>query len=153
MDSVNGVSANYGDYVQRAVKRNTLEQAADARQNGRPLDTGQLQSSNQQIRNDARETGVELYSQQMLKQSYQTYANTSTNGASGSNDGDADDNNRGVYSLNAENVNNTLQTARSRALGVAAYSRFSDGDSDDGNRPSRPSNPGGPAITPVDKYV
>ena len=87
MNDLNGVN-NYLDMVQLATMRNTLYQVTQASPAEQPLDYSQLQQSNQQLRQNARETGVELYSQVLQKQMLETYANTSENTNSTNNTND-----------------------------------------------------------------
>lgn len=119
MNIINGSSQQYVDLVQQATRRNTVTQVVDAKQNGTRVDFEQVQSSNQQIRETARETGVELYSQSLTKQAFETYVNTSSNMASNSTN--TDNNSSNVYTFDPKEVNDTLQSAQKRAVGVALY--------------------------------
>jgi len=77
MNTVNGTNSNtYLNLVQQATKRNTLTHVTDAKQSGQTVDVEQLQSSNQSLRDSARETGVTLYSQQLQKQAFDYLAET-----------------------------------------------------------------------------
>lgn len=154
--SVSNVSG--GDYlnmVQRATRLNTVNEVANARQSGQAPDMEQLQASNQQVRDTARETGVALYSQNLAKQTVETYtktteqmnsssATTTTSAASSSTT------ENGVYTFDSAAVNDALQTTQKRALGVALYENLNDQAT---QRPefSRPDN--GPVVLPVNVYV
>jgi len=77
MNALNGVN-NYLDTVQLATMRNTLYQVTQASPAEQPLDYSQLQQSNQQLRQNSRETGVELY-EHMSTSENTDFANTPTN--------------------------------------------------------------------------
>ena len=146
----------YLDLVQQATRRNTLQQVAEAQQSGQPLDVDAVKLSNQALRDSARETGVELYSQQLVKQQFETYASASANAAdnnqastTGSSQSSSE-NSASVWTYDAANVNEALQTAQQRALGVSVYERMQEaGDNFDGYNPVNR-----PVIQPVfDVYV
>ncbi len=141
MNTLNGVN-NYLDMVQLATMRNTLYQVTQASPAEQPLDYSQLQQSNQQLRQNARETGVELYSQVLQKQMLETYANTSENTNSTNN---TNDSSSSVYTFDAGNVNETLEMAQQRAFGVALYEHMS--TSENTEFANTPTN------TPVSVYV
>ncbi|MCW8930506.1 MAG: hypothetical protein OQL19_09740 [Gammaproteobacteria bacterium] len=125
MNAVDGAGvSNYLSVVQQATKRNTLSQVIDAKQSGQTVDVEQLQSSNQVLRDTARETGVVLYTQQLQKQAFETYVNTSQNNSY--NTTANDDKGSDVYTFDAAQVNDNLQTVQKRALGVAYYENLSD---------------------------
>lgn len=139
MNSISGVGNNsYFDPVQKTTRRSTLNQIADAKQSGNPVDKEQIQSSNQDIRDSARETGVALYSQKIVKQSFETYANASSNNANSSADSDNTANDG--YTFDPEKVNDAVQTAQKRALGISLYE-------------NQENKPDGPTPKPVDISV
>ena len=149
MDAVNGSSSNtYLNLVQQATRRNTLTQVIDAKQSGNPVDVEQLQSSNQALRDTARETGVSLYSQQLQKQAVETYTNTSQN-TSYDTSSDDDKNSSDVYTFDASTVNAASQTVQKRTLAVAAYINLAQNQNDQQNR----SEFGNPFVQPVNVYV
>ena len=143
MNTVAGVGNNYLDMVQMATRRNTLVHVAQASQAGTPLDVALVQSSNQQLRENARETGVELYTQNLQMRAVETYTNGNSNNASTNNN--TDDSSSGIYTFDASQVNETLQMAQRRAVGVAAYENLS-------NQAERPDFVR-PATNPVNVYV
>ncbi|GEM_PF-1824285 len=132
----------YLDLVQQATRRNTLQQVAEAQQSGQPLDVDTVKLSNQALRDSARETGVELYSQQLVKQQFETYASASANASDNSqaSSNGSSESSSSVWTYDAANVNEALQTAQQRALGVSVYERlYEAGDNVDGFDPvSRP---------------
>jgi hypothetical protein len=149
MNSVNETNVqNYLNVVQQTSKRNTLTQVADAKQSGNPVDAEQLQSSNKELRASARETSVTLFSQQLQKQAFETYANTSENNTNNT-DSDDEKNSSDVYTFDASKANDTLQTVQQRTLAVAAYENQSEGRS---NTPDYP-DLNKPSPQPVNVYV
>ena len=138
MDSVSALgSNNYVDMLQKATRRNTLQYVADARQSGEPVDVDSVRLSNQELRDSARETGVELYSQQLKKSQFETYVNASNNNSSESTN--SDDNTNSVSTFDASQVNSLLQTAQRRTVGVAMYENLQESrDNAGGFNPSRP---------------
>ena len=150
MNVVNGSSANtYLNLVQQATKRNTLTQVADAKQSGQPVNVEQLQASNQALRDSARETGVTLYSQQLQKQAFETYANTSQNVSYDTRSNDENDSSE-VYTLDASKVSDAAQTVQQRTLAVAAYEKLE--ESRGGSQANRPDF-NNPSTQPVNVYV
>ena len=123
MNTISSAGNNYLDMVQKATKRNTLSSVSQAQQSGQPLDTEQVQQSNQQIKDTARETGVELYSLNIQKQTVETYTNANNNNTS--TDNNTDDDSSNVYTFDASSANETVQTAQQRAVGVAVYQNLS----------------------------
>ncbi|WP_198262904.1 hypothetical protein [sulfur-oxidizing endosymbiont of Gigantopelta aegis] len=158
MNAISGTSSDYLNLVQGATRRNTVTQVVDAKQTGKPVDVEQLQASNQQIRDSARETGVALYSQSLQKQAVETYTKASENapsyttGSDSSSDSSSiysdtySSDNSNVYTFDAAAVNNGLQTVQKRALGVALYENLSAGS---GNAPTNDR----PTTLPVNVYV
>jgi hypothetical protein len=148
MNAISGSGSDYLNLVRRATRQNTVTQVADAKQTGNTVDVEQLQASNQQIRDSARETGVALYAQNLQKQSVETYAKTAENTPSyttGSSDSSSDNNGDKVYTFDAAAVNEGLQTVQNRARGVALYENLSDGlGNGSGERP---------VTLPVNVYV
>ena len=128
----------YLDLVQQATRRNTLQHVAEAQQSGQPLDVDAVKLSNQALRDSARETGVELYSQQLVKQQFETYASASANASDNSQTSgtESSESSSSVWTYDAANVNEALQTAQQRALGVSVYERLYEArDSFDGYNP------------------
>ncbi|MCU7835908.1 MAG: hypothetical protein KZQ83_11745 [gamma proteobacterium symbiont of Taylorina sp.] len=147
MNSVSSVySSNYLDMVHQATRRNTLTQVVDAKQSGNSVDVEKLQQSNQELRDNARETGVELYSQKLTKQAFETYANAAQNTPDYSNTNSSSDSSESssVYSFDAQQVNDMRQTAQKRAFAASYYD----------NQTSQP-QPAEPdfATRPVSVYV
>ncbi len=128
--------------VQQATRYNTLSTVAQARQSGATVDVEQLQTSNQQLRNDAREVGVQLYSQQLVKQQVETYSNASS---SNNNASSNDDTTSSVYTFDAAAVNDNLQMAQKRSLGVQLYENL--------NTQEQPDFTTRPVTLPVNVYV
>ncbi|NOQ80432.1 MAG: hypothetical protein GQ546_13660 [Gammaproteobacteria bacterium] len=122
MNTIDSNSQAYVNLVQKSVHANSLNQVAEAKQAGDPVDVEQLHQSNQFIRDTARETGVELYSQQLKKQSFETYVESSQQL---NEDEEENSSNDLVYTYNPQVVNDSLQTAQKRALGVSLYENLS----------------------------
>ncbi|MCU7940593.1 MAG: hypothetical protein KZQ64_05500 [gamma proteobacterium symbiont of Bathyaustriella thionipta] len=59
MNTVDSSSNTYPGMLQQAARRKTVTQVVDAKQSGSPVNVEQVQLSNQQLRVDARELGVE----------------------------------------------------------------------------------------------
>ncbi len=118
MNTINSNSQTYVNLVQKSVHANSLNKVAESKQAGAPVDTKQLQQSNQDIRDSSRETGVELYSQQIQKQAFETYANSSQQL---NEDEEENNSNDSVYTYDPQAVNDSLQTAQQRAVGVSLY--------------------------------
>lgn len=146
--------SDYLNTVQRATRLNTVNAVANAKQSGQAVDKAQLQASNQQVRETARETGVALYAQNLAKQTVETYSKTSEQMNSSTantttTDSSSSDSN-GVYTFDPAAVNDALQTTQKRAMGVALYETLSEQGA---QRPGF-SNPGnGPVVLPVNVYV
>jgi len=134
--NVGSTNNSYLNMVQQATRYNTLSTVAQARQSGATVDVEQLQTSNQQLRNDAREVGVQLYSQQLVKQQVETYSNTSSSN---------DDTSSSVYTFDAAAVNDNLQMAQKRSLGVQLYENL--------NTQEQPDFTTRPVTLPVNVYV
>ncbi len=72
MNAVGSVNnnQNFYDLVQQATRRNTLSHVVEATSSETPVDrdtwVGQVQQSNQELRDNARETGIELYALSMI---------------------------------------------------------------------------------------
>jgi len=122
MDVLAANNQSYWDMVHTATKRNTLVQASEAKQSGTPLNVEEVQQSNQQLKDSARETGTELYGLQLTKQAFETYARTTENQSNSSDD--SSDDKQEVYSFDSKNVNEMSAMAQQRALGTALYSNF-----------------------------
>lgn len=149
MNTINGTSGNnHQGIVQQATKRNTLTQVADAKQSGIPVDVEQIQSSNQELRNTARETGVALYSQQLQKKTFETYANVSNNNSS-TTSSDENKSSNDIYNFDASKVNDALQTVQRRSFAVAAYENQ---DKNQNNQPNQPELDT-PSTQPVNIFV
>lgn len=118
MNAVGSSTNTYFDMVQQATRRNTLNHVAEARQSGASVDVEQVKSSNQQLRENSRELGVELYSQNLKKQQFETYVNNSPDN---SNTSSSDDESNSVYTFDAARVNDNLQMVQKRTMGVALY--------------------------------
>ena len=147
----NASGNDYLNMVQRATRLNTVNEVANARQSGQAVDTQQLQASNQQVRDTARETGVALYSQNLAKQTVETYTktteqmNSSPSTTTSSSSSSTSEN--GVYTFDSAAVNDALQTTQRRAAGVALYENLS-------TQASQPPAPGNnPVVLPVNVYV
>lgn len=139
--NVLGSTANtYLDMVHQATRRNTVTQVVEAKQSGSPVDVEQVQSSNQQLRNNARELGVELYSQNLKKQQFETYVNSAPDNSNSS----SEDKSSSVYTFDAAQVNDTLQMAQRRMLGVELYENMKNQSQPEVNNP---------ATLPVNVYV
>ena len=145
MNAVSGAGNDYLNMVQLATQRNTYTQVAEAKQSGKPVDVEQLQSSNQELRENARETGVALYTQSLQKQTFETYVNASERASDSYSSNSDNDNSSDVYTFDAARVNDALQTAQKRSFGVALYENL-------GSQQERPelSNP---STRPVNVYV
>lgn len=84
-----------------------------------------MKQSNQHIRDTARETAVELYSQQLKKQSFETYMESSQQ-LNEDEEEEKNSSNDSVYTYDPQTVNDSLQTAQKRALGVSLYENISE---------------------------
>lgn len=150
MNVTDSTASTYLNMVQQASKRNTLSHVAEARQSGTAVDVEQLKSSNQQLREDSRELGVELYSQNLKKQQFETYVNSAPDyGSSNSSSNNSSNNNNNddsssVYTFDAARVNDNLQMAQRRTLGVAFYENM--------NAQNQPGS-GTPSTLPVNVSV
>lgn len=123
MNTIDSNSQAYVNLVQKSVHANSLKQVAEAKQASEPVDTEQLQQSNQYIRDTARETGAELYSQQLQKQAFETYMESSQQL---NEDEEENSNNNSVHTYDPLAVNDSLQMAQKRALGVSLYENISE---------------------------
>ena len=137
MDSVSALgSHSYVDMLQKATRRNTLQYVADARQSGQAVDVDAVRLSNQALRDSARETGVELFSQQLKKSQFETYVNASNDNSS--NTTNSDEKTGSVSTFDARQVNDLLQTAQRRSFGVALYENLQESRENGGGfNPSR----------------
>jgi hypothetical protein len=85
MNAVSGVNnnQNYYDLVEQATRRNTLTHVVDAALSETPIDRENLfeevQLSNQELRDNVRELGIELYALNLQREAFETYANVSLN--------------------------------------------------------------------------
>ena len=138
MNPVSSTNNNYVDLVQQATRRNTLEQANDSRKSGESIDVEKTQQSNQEIKDDARETGVELYTQQLVKNSFETYAETSQNNPYSTSNDDSDDESEqpDIYTFDPQTVNDALGTAQKRTLATELYDNK--GSQNQSNNPTQP---------------
>jgi len=154
MNVVNGTSGqNYLDYVQQATQRNTLNHVVEAKQSATEVDTEQLQSSNQALKDNARETAAGLYSQQVQKQTFETYVNTSVNNLYNT-ESDDDDNSSAVYTFDAARVNDAQQTVQQRTFAVSHYENQSQNESENqGQNENNYSEFNQPSTRPVNVYV
>jgi len=141
MTGISNVGSSYGNLVQKATRRNTLEQVAESKQSGTPVDKEQLQTSNQEIRDQARETGADLYALKVQKQSVETYVKTSNQNSSSS---ESDNNANAIYTPDPAKVNDAVQTVQKRNSVLALYDRMSSAGSEiqDGAKP-----------TPISEYA
>ena len=144
MYSINGTGNSYVDLVQTATRRNTITQIAEAKESGTAVDVEQIQSSNQEIRDNARSVGADIYYQQTQKQALDTYINVSSqyNNNSSSEKASAESNSD-IYSYDAKKVNDAMQTAQKRAFAISVYDNIGSGD---GFNPK-------PSVLPVSVYV
>lgn len=125
MNTIDSNSQAYVNLVQKSVHANSLKQVAEAKKVGDPVDQEQLKQSNQHIRDTARETAVELYSQQLKKQSFETYMESSQQ-LNEDEEEEKNSSNDSVYTYDPQTVNDSLQTAQKRALGVSLYENISE---------------------------
>ncbi len=143
--------SDYLNMAQQATRLNTVNEVANARQSGQPVDTQQLQASNQQVKDTARETGVALYTQNLAKQTVETYTktseqmNSSTSTTSSSSSSSTTENS--VYTFDSAAVNDALQTTQKRAAGVALYENLNT------QAPQQPDLGNNPVVQPVNVYV
>lgn len=151
MNVVNSPASDYLNRVQSMTRANTLNQVAQARQSEQPLDVEQLQSSNQELRDTARETAVDLYSQSLARQAVETYTNASVNNTnSNSSSSSNSESENDVYTFDPAAVNDARQTAQQRAFSVAYLE--SQSENQNGNQVGRPEF-GHPSVQPVSVYV
>ena len=121
MQPITSGSSSYIGLVQTAVKRNTIQQVADAKQSDTPIDKEEIKQSNQEIKDKSVQAGLAVYENQIKKQTVDTYTQSTESAKNAYSTDSTNSSESEINSFDAQAVNEARSTVHKRAIGISVY--------------------------------
>ena len=128
MQAINSTGADYINYTQKAIKRNTATEVIDAKQSGVAIDKEAIQESNQEIKDKAVQASVSVYQSNLQKQTVDTYTQASQQAKDMYSNDSNESSSTEINSFDAQAVNEARSTAQKRAIGISVYEQVQSND-------------------------
>ena len=121
MQTINSSGADYINYTQKAIKRNTATEIIDAKQSGVPVNKEAIQESNQEIKDKSVQVGVSVYQNNIQQQNIDTYTQSTQQAKDQYANDSSESTSTEINSFDAQAVNEARSTAQRRAVGISIY--------------------------------